>query len=151
MRPATDAAAVLAGFVAAEGSFIHSPPRRFKFAVSLGATDTAMCTAIRGLLGVGRVTGSPRRQQHHDDEVTYQVQSLHDLVEVVVPFMDEHLPPCHKRDQYFAWRAELLAYWTGPARSRPARGERRSATPPATAPGQDQSTTGTSRQRRSSS
>jgi hypothetical protein len=37
-------------------------------------------------------------------------------VEVVVPFMDEHLPPSHKRGQYLAWRAELVDYWEHRAR-----------------------------------
>lgn len=121
MRPATDAAATLAGFVAAEGSFSHSPPRRFRFAISLGATDSTMCTVARAFLGVGHISTSPRRQPHYDDEVSFQVQSLWDLVEVVVPFMDEHLPPCHKRDQYLAWRAALLDYWDHPPRRRPAK------------------------------
>ena len=32
--------------------------------------------------------------------------------------MDEHLPPCHKRAQYDAWRAELIDYWDNRARRR---------------------------------
>jgi hypothetical protein len=83
-----------------------------------------MCVVARDLLGVGHISTSPRRKHHYDDEVAFQVQSLWDLVEVVVPFMDEHLPPCHKRDQYLTWRAALLDYWDHPPRrpaKRPAR------------------------------
>ncbi len=61
--------------------------------------------------GAGRVSLSPRRQPHYDDEVTFRVDRLSDLIDVVVPFMDEHLPPSYKREQYEAWRAELLDYW----------------------------------------
>ena len=39
------------------------------------------------------------------------IQSLRQLIEIVVPFMDEHLPPSYKRQQYLAWKARLLDYW----------------------------------------
>ena len=35
-----------------------------------------------------------------------------------MPFVDEHLPASHEREQYLAWRDELLAYWQGRARRR---------------------------------
>ena len=35
-----------------------------------------------------------------------------------MPFMDEHLPPSHKREQYLVWRAQLLDYWEHQARRR---------------------------------
>lgn len=54
---------------------------------------------------------SPRRKKHYDDEVNYAVQSLRELVEMVVPFMDEHLPASYKRMQYLAWKERLLDYW----------------------------------------
>ena len=43
--------------------------------------------------------------------MAFVVSRLGDLVHVVVPFMDEHLPPSYKREQYLVWRAELLDYW----------------------------------------
>lgn len=79
-----------------------------------------MCDLLRLLLGVGSITFFARRQSHYDDEVTYIVQAMGDLVEVVVPFMDEHLPPSYKRQQYEAWRTKLLQRWeTGALRGRP--------------------------------
>ena len=48
----------------------------------------------------------------------FQVRKLKDLVDVVVPFMDEHLPASHKREQYLVWRAQLLDYWEHRARRR---------------------------------
>jgi hypothetical protein len=114
---ATDVADFLAGFVAAEGTLVRTG-RRFAFRVSLGATDRATCELLHRYLGVGTVATYPRRQPHHDDEATFRVQSLRDLVEVVVPFLDEHLPASYKREQYLAWRGELLAYWQERARRR---------------------------------
>ena len=35
-----------------------------------------------------------------------------------MPFLDEHLPPSYKREQYLVWRAELMAYWDERARRR---------------------------------
>lgn len=46
------------------------------------------------------------------------MQKLSALVEVVVPFMDEHLPPAYKRQQYEAWRAQLFEYWESDTKRR---------------------------------
>jgi len=94
VQPDTDAlAAFLGGFVAAEGCFSGTAKgNRFILEVSLGASDRAMCEIVADFLGVGHIYDSSRRQAHYDDEAAYQIQSLRDLVEVVVPFMDDHLP-----------------------------------------------------------
>lgn len=119
MPPGTDAAVeFIGGFVAAEGCFTTSGAGRFRFSVGLGATDSPMCGVIRAVLGVGYVNGSRRRAAHYDDEVQYSVQAARDLVEVVVPFMDAHLPASHKRAQYLAWRTRLLDHWEHHARRR---------------------------------
>jgi hypothetical protein len=110
VRPATDLADALAGFVAAEGTFVRSRDgRRFRFAVALGATDAGTCELLHHFLGVGSVRTYPKRKAHHDDEVVFAVTSRGALREVVVPFLDEHLRPCHKRQQYEVWRRALLA------------------------------------------
>ncbi len=70
-----------------------------------------MCEALRDFFGCGSIVDAPRRKPHYDDESAFVVQSLRSLVEVVVPFMDEHLPPSYKRQQYLAWTARLLDYW----------------------------------------
>ena len=116
MRPVTELADYLAGFVAGEGSFVRSGRRSFCFQVGLGEADAGMCEALRDTLGVGRLVRSARRRPHYDDEVTFVVRRLRDLVEVIVPFMDEHLPPSHKREQYLVWREALLDYWEHDAR-----------------------------------
>jgi hypothetical protein len=111
--PDTDRlAAFVAGFVAAEGTFVRSG-RRFTFAVGLGARDRQSCEMLHAFFRCGSITDAPRRQPHYDDEVTFLIQSLRDHVRVTIPFMDEHLPPSHKRTQYLRWRSQLLDYrWT---------------------------------------
>jgi hypothetical protein len=115
-------AAFIGGFVAAEGCFTSHRPsadsHRFRFSVGLGAVDRSSCELLASTLRVGGLHESPRRADTYDDEVTFAVQSLRELVEVVVPFMDEWLPPSHKRDQYVAWRATLLDYWEHKAKRR---------------------------------
>jgi hypothetical protein len=104
-------AAFVAGFVAAEGCCTSAPTsrgRRFAFRVALASVDAEVCHLLHAFFGVGSVRTYARRRPHHDDECVFAVQGRRDLVEVVVPFLDAHLPPSHKRDQYEAWRAALL-------------------------------------------
>lgn len=85
-------------------------------AVEIGATDGETCELLQQVLGCGTVHHHARRQPHHDDSVRFQVSKLRDLVEVAVPFLDEHLPPSYKRQQYETWRDELLDDWEHRAR-----------------------------------
>lgn len=110
--PARDLAAPVAGFVAAEGHLGASGTgTRLRLAVGLAAVDEGSCQLLLELFGIGTITRSPRRRAHEDDEGSWQVQWPPDLVEVVVPFMDDHLPPSHERDRYEVWRAALLERW----------------------------------------
>jgi hypothetical protein len=114
-------AAFVAGFVVAEGCFTlarRSGIGRFRFAIGLGAIDGDLCRMFVAYFGVGRIVEWPRRKEHYDDEVAYVVNRTADLVEVIVPFMDEHLPDSYKRTQYLAWRARLLEYWEHDMRRR---------------------------------
>lgn len=124
-RRATDVANLIGGFVAAEGHFQARPVEgRFAFTVALGAADREMVDLLHGFLGCGRTRWYARRRPHYVDEVCFVVRGLSDLVEVIVPFMDEHLPRSYKRDQYGVWRAALLDYWEHDARCRRATGGR---------------------------
>lgn len=117
MPPVTDLAAHVGGFIAAEGHFGANPTAtRFRLAVGLAAADRSSCELLLEVFGVGTITETHRRQAHYDDVVSWQVQALPELVDVVVPFMDHHLPPSHKREQYVTWRALLLGYWQHGAR-----------------------------------
>lgn len=119
MRPRHAAIADgIGGLVAAEGTFAVVQVRdarggirpSFTFAVMLGAVDRLTLDLFHAYLGVGRIRTYARRKEHHDDCVVFAVRAFADLLDVIVPFMDEHLPPSHKRTQYLAWREQLLAY-----------------------------------------
>lgn len=116
-RRGGDLAAFLGGFFAGEG-YLRAGEHGFDCTVALGASDAGMCELLRDFLGVGRVRRYARRKAHYDDEAIWVVRSLPELVEVIVPFLDEHLPPSYKREQYLVWRAELMAYWDERARRR---------------------------------
>lgn len=111
----SEQAAWLGGFVAAEGNFGvyqsgHSS-KKFVFKVELGARDPLPLEQLRRVLKVGRIEYLGRRKDHYDAAARFRVISLRDQVSVIVPFMDEHLPPSFKRQQYLAWREELFDYW----------------------------------------
>jgi hypothetical protein len=111
----------LGGFVAAEGTFVRherDSQVRHTLAVHLGAQDHRTCRLLAEVLGCGTVHRYGRRKPHYDDEVRFQVRREVDLVEKVVPFLDDHLPPSHKRRQYEVWRASMLAHWDQHARRR---------------------------------
>lgn len=121
--PSEAIAAWVAGFIAAEGTLIAHHQKRsgrvkFVFAIELGAVDALACDVVAGYFACGHVRPHQRRQAHHDDTVRFQVTRLADLVERIVPFLDEHLPPSYKRRQFEAWRDELLDYWEHHARRR---------------------------------
>jgi hypothetical protein len=107
----------LGGFTAAEGLF-GAYGRDFSFAIQVASIDGETCELFQHVLGAGSVRVYERRRDHYDDEVVFVVRRLRDLVEVVVPFMDEHLPVSYKRVQYLAWREQLLDYWETRARRR---------------------------------
>jgi len=112
VQPATEhVAGFIGGFVAAEGCFTGHGDRRFRFSVGLGAVDDGMCELMHDVFSVGSLVRSPRRKAHYDDEVQFTVQAARELVKVVVPFMDAHLPESYKREQYLEWRGRLLEYW----------------------------------------
>ena len=77
---------------------------------------TALVDLFHEFFGCGTAPGIDGRRPHFDDEVVFVVRRMRDLVEVVVPFMDDHLPPSYKRDQFERWRAHLLDHWDHRAR-----------------------------------
>ena len=110
----------VAGFVVGEGTFTRHGQTGFTFAVHVGAVDARLCEELRSWFGVGHVYWYRRRKPHYDDEARFAVRRTRDLVEVIVPFMDEHLPPSYKRRQYEVWRHALLDHWEhGAKRRRP--------------------------------
>ncbi|HEX5265252.1 MAG TPA: LAGLIDADG family homing endonuclease [Acidimicrobiales bacterium] len=130
MSPATDWASFVGGLIAGEGTFVCTGRRpSFTFSIRLGAADGDLLREVKEFFGCGTLHWYPRRKAHYDDEMVFQVRRLADLVGVVVPYMDEHLPPSYKRLQYEAWRDKLVLYCD----QRP-RGPRRCAVPGCTEP-----------------
>lgn len=100
------------GFCSRRGN-LHADrlPPKFTFCVALGASDSESCVRLHEFFGVGSIHFSPRRKPHFDNGVQFSVRAFPDLMNLIVPFMDEHLPPSYKRTQYLHWGKALLDYW----------------------------------------
>jgi hypothetical protein len=114
-------ASTLAGVVAGEGSFVvtrNTPPLfadgtprlRFVFAVSMAQRDARLLHALRSLLGVGSIHTRPAERAHWQPMTTYSIASRRAHHAVTIPFFDEHLLPCAKRDQFDLWCQALTSY-----------------------------------------
>ncbi len=101
--------AQICGFIAAEGHFSQSGTK-FKLVIGLAAEDEKSVDAIARSLAVGTRHRYPARRFGTQEQVTWQVQALPELVQVIVPLCDAYLLPCHKRDQYTVWRSALFAH-----------------------------------------
>ena len=112
LATATRVAAFHVGFSAAEGCFtgngrdvpLPRRPNAWRGCAILAVTSRFVAATEAALRRRGAVHGAVGARE---------------LVEVVVPFMDAHLPPSHKRTQYLEWRARLLDHWEHRARGGP--------------------------------
>lgn len=117
--PVTELAAHVAGFIVARATSARTAQRRgsgspsgWRQQTGARATSCSSCSR-RHHHGDAPPSGPPRRE-------LAGAGAPRALVHVVVPFMDHHLPPSHKREQYVTWRALLLEYWDyGARRVRP--------------------------------
>jgi hypothetical protein len=109
------------GLVAAEGCFsvgqrgqaftrTGTPRLRFKFHVTMAAWDRALLIRFRAFLGCGALSDRPPAKPGWQPTVTLAVASEQEHLLVTIPFAERFLPPSHKRDQFEAWRDQLLAY-----------------------------------------
>lgn len=112
----------LAGFVAAEGSFVErasgtSSRRRFAFELQVAARDRLVLETLREAIGAGSITDEAPRRDGWQPMSRFAITSHRAHVSATIPFMDRFLITSRKRLQYETWRASLLAY----AESQPAR------------------------------
>ena len=111
----------LGGLVAGEGCFRRSERRerfpdgsarvRFVFELSLAVVDRPLIDALHSMLGgAGTVRVREPRRVGWQAEACLTVASESAHLVHTIPFADRFLGPCHKREQFEAWRDELLAY-----------------------------------------
>jgi hypothetical protein len=112
---------MLGGLVAGEGCFTlaaASPPKRrdgsprlrFVFSISMASRDRPLLVALSEFLGVGSIQDALPRNERWLPQSRYAIGSrvAHRLV--TIPFADEFLLPCAKRDQFDTWRRRFEEY-----------------------------------------
>jgi hypothetical protein len=109
------------GFVDGEGcfsiGFVRQPDRAgragyrtgyqvvHRFVVTQGAGSAAAIEELAQFFGVGRVYCNRRHDNHKEDLLQYRVGRLADLLEVVIPFFEEHPLHTAKRDDFTKFAA----------------------------------------------
>ena len=107
----------LGGIVAGEGSFFVTrklPPYRdgtprllFVFEVSLTTRDRPALEALREFLGRGSITDAPSRHEKWLPVSQFRIASLVRHHAATIPFAEQFLPPCAKREQFDRWKSAL--------------------------------------------
>ena len=110
----------LAGFVAGEGYFTVTrqlPPHRngdprlrFVFGIQVAERDRPLLEQLRAAIGCGSVTDRQPRREAWQPTSALTVSSRLSHRTKVIPFMDRHLLPGHKRHQFELWVAAMDAY-----------------------------------------
>jgi len=105
----------ICGFVAGEGTFVHRDgegnKRRFQFSITLVEEDREILEQIQDYFGVGNLYTVDRGVEEWDQQVMYTVQSIGDLIGVIIPFFDEFsLRSTKKERQFEEFRSELEDY-----------------------------------------
>lgn len=113
----------LGGLVAGEGSFTvterperfvadGSPRLRFLFQVEISARDRPLLEALRNFLDAGSIRDTAPRRKGWQPLSTYRLWSERAHLHATIPFAEEFLLPCAKRDQFEVWQDRLVAYAT---------------------------------------
>jgi LAGLIDADG endonuclease len=74
-----------------------------RFAVTQGASSAVCLEDLQRFFGVGRIYRNARRDNHREDLLQYRVERRVDLVEVVIPFFQEHSLRTSKRHDFEAF------------------------------------------------
>lgn len=106
----------IVGFVDGEGcfsiGFVRQPDREGRrgyrtgyqvnhdFVVPQGARSVQVLYELRGFFGVGAVYANRRRDNHREHMYAYTVHRRADLLEVIVPFFQQHPLRSSKRDDF---------------------------------------------------
>jgi hypothetical protein len=111
----------LGGFVAGEGWFAikeraqrfksdGSPRLRFFFGVSVATRDRGVLEALQAFLGCGDLRDLRARKDRWEPISTFQIAASKLHRARTIPFAETFLLPCHKRQQFEAWRDALYEY-----------------------------------------
>jgi hypothetical protein len=94
------------------GSFVRdgAPRLTFAFAVTVARRDEPVLRALQTFLGAGRIRRKPPGQAHHQPLSELSITSLRQHHRTTIPFAEQYLPQCHKRQQFEQWVEKLQRY-----------------------------------------
>jgi hypothetical protein len=108
---------MLAGVVAGEGSFFVTrklPPfadrsarLRFVFQVKMASRDRPLLESLRDFLKRGSIHDRPAARPHWQPTSVLTISSLSAHRAATIPFAEQYLFPCAKREQFERWRAAM--------------------------------------------
>ncbi len=106
--------------MAGEGAFVvtrkptpfadGTPRLRFVFQVTMATRDRPLLEALRNFLGRGSIHDRPRRQENWQPASTFSIGSLLGHERASIPFAEQSLPDCAKRQQFDLWTAALRSW-----------------------------------------
>lgn len=102
----------ISGIVTAEGSFTtYESDNQFRAGFNIGMADRDE-TTLRNIASFfnrsGRISRKEEREAHHADTIHFRINSIKDIVELIIPFFEQYPPRGKKRNQYIEWRDEIL-------------------------------------------
>jgi LAGLIDADG endonuclease len=113
----------IVGFVDGEGCFsisvVRNPGCRLgwqvqhEFSVTQGASSRPALELLIEEFGCGTVIANSRHDNHREQLLRFSVKRRSDLLEVVVPFFEEHPLRTAKRSDFERFRAVLHSMQTG--------------------------------------
>lgn len=110
---------LLGGLVAGEGSFYTArrrpfadgtPRLRFVFAVAMASRDRPLLVRLQRFLGTGTLSELPPRHDRWLGSTELRIVSIKGHYAATMPFADKFLIAGQKRDQYLAWKDDLITY-----------------------------------------
>ena len=112
---------MLGGLIAGEGCFnivvAHPPNRRdgstrlrFVFSVHMASRDRSLLESLHDFLGIGSINDQPPRSERWLPSSRFSIGSRLGHRLVTIPFGDEFLLPCAKRDQFDRWKHAFEDY-----------------------------------------
>jgi len=94
------------------GRFVRDGSTRlsFVFGVTVAQRDRPLLGALTAFLGAGSIRDKPARRSHHQPLSEFTIASMREHRTATIPFAERYLLPCHKREQFEAWREAIAEY-----------------------------------------
>lgn len=102
----------ISGLVTAEGCFTeYETDGRFRAEFKIGMADRDENT-LKNIASFfnrsGCISRREEQKDHHADTIHFRINSIKDIIELIIPFFEQYPPRGKKYNQYVEWREEIL-------------------------------------------